>query len=272
METTIAKVITDDDLKTLEQAGIIPKNTPVEQVAVFAKICKEKGLSPFTKQIYLLPFKVKSGENWITQYATITGIDGYRAIAERTGRYAGNDDYRFDEGLTEFDCRNNKRKQPVTATATVYKLIGGQRVPHSATASWDSYYPGEKKGFNWMRMPFFMLGKVAEALALRKAFPEALGSIYVEEERGAMETIPVKTEQAQITQEQVNTSALILEDFKKVVLETQTAVEVKNTAGDWLADATSQGLLPEHQKELRNFINQQYTEKKTKNETGIPSK
>lgn len=183
-------VITDDDLKTLEQANIIPKGTPGEQVAVFAKICKEKGLSPFTRQIYLLPFQAKDGEKWTTKYATITGIDGYRAIAERTGKYAGNDDYRFDEGKTEFECRNDHRKFPVTATATVYKLVNIERVPHTATASWESYYPGEKKGFNWNRMPFFMLGKVAEALALRKAFPEALGNIYVEEERAPIETMP----------------------------------------------------------------------------------
>lgn len=263
-ENQLAKVITNDDLKILEQAGIIPKNTPVEQVAVFGKICQEKGLSPFTKQIYLLPFKSKSGEQWITQYATITGIDGYRTIAERTGRYAGNDDYIFDEGKTEFQCRHEGRKTPTTATATVYKLISGQRVPHSATASWESYFPGDSKGFNWKRMPFFMLGKCAEALAMRKAFPEALGNIYVEEERGSFEAIPQKPEQKPISQEDINLSAEILLKFKQFVTETKTSVEVKQTAADWLKDAASEGMMVEHQKELQKFINEQYIAKKAK--------
>lgn len=262
-------IITDDDLKTLEQAGIIPKGTPAEQVAVFAKICKEKGLSPFTKQIYLLPFNVKSGEKWETRYATITGIDGYRAIAERTGKYAGNDDYRFDEGKTEFDCRHDGRKFPVTATATVHKLVNGDRVAHTATASWESYYPGEKKGFNWNRMPFFMLGKVAEALALRKAFPEALGNIYVEEERAPMETIQVKPEAQPIEQDQVNKSIGILEAVKKEVKETKTSVEIFNTSKIWIENATKEGLLPEHLKELKAFINTEFAERKKANTKAV---
>ena len=41
--------ITKDQLKTLEQAGIIPPNTPESQVEVFAHVCAERELSPFSK-------------------------------------------------------------------------------------------------------------------------------------------------------------------------------------------------------------------------------
>ena len=171
--------ITQDDLQVLEQAGVIPKGTPESQVKLFAKVCAEKGLSPFSKQIHLIPRRSSNG----MQYTFQTSIDGYRLIAERTGKYAGSDDYVFDEGLTEYEMLKAGRNRPTTATATVYKILpNGQTFPIKATARWDEYYPGDRLGFMWKKMSFLMLGKCSEALALRKAFPEALGGIYTKEE------------------------------------------------------------------------------------------
>ena len=143
----VAKIgqLSENDLKALELANIIPKGTPSAQVQIFATVCKEKGLSPFQRQIYLLPFNKKEGDKWVTHYANITGIDGYRTIAERTGKYAGSDDPIFNDIKTEFLCRAEKLQHPETATVTVHKLVAGQRVPFTATAGWLSYLPGEKK-------------------------------------------------------------------------------------------------------------------------------
>ena len=118
METKNAVVpaigqLDEDQLTQLQLAGIIPEGTPKAQVQIFATICQEKSLSPFQKQIYLLPFKKKKGDNWETHYACIVGIDGYRTIAERTGKYAGNDDYRYDNGKTEFECRHIDQAHPI---------------------------------------------------------------------------------------------------------------------------------------------------------------
>ena len=180
--------LSESDLTQLELANIITKGTPPPQVQIFATICKEKSLSPFQKQIYLLPFKQKNGDTWVTHYACIVGIDGYRTIAERTGKYAGSDDVKFNDDKTEFQCRDAGLKNPITATVTIYKIVAGQRTPFTTTASWDSYVPAnEKKRFNWNRMPYLMLGKCAEALALRKAFPEALSGLHAEEESGGFE-------------------------------------------------------------------------------------
>ena len=178
--------LTDADIQTLVDANIIPKGTPKAQVSVFARTCSERNLSPFSKQIYLMKRETKQG----TRYNTQTSIDGFRSIAERTNKYAGSDDYTFDEGIAEYQMIKDKRMKPTTATATVHKILPNQQIfPIKATVRWEEYYPGGNQGFMWDKMPFLMLGKCAEALALRKAFPEQLGSIYINEEMQQAETV-----------------------------------------------------------------------------------
>jgi phage recombination protein Bet len=173
--------LSEDDIKTLIDARVIPSNTPQGVIKLFARVCHEKNLSPFTRQIHLVP-RLNRKANQI-QYTIQIGIDGLRALAERTGKYAGTDDYIYDEGLSLFQMIQAGRKKPTTATATVYKILpNGSVHPIRATARWEEYYPGEDQWSLWNKMPFLMLGKVAEALALRKAFPDALGGLYADEE------------------------------------------------------------------------------------------
>tara|TARA_R110000824_G_scaffold146271_3_gene315023 strand:- start:462 stop:1286 length:825 start_codon:yes stop_codon:yes gene_type:complete len=134
-----------------------------DQLEVFLCASKRYGLNPIANQIYP---QLRGNNMTIT-----TGIDGYRLIADRTGKYAGNDDPVFDD-----------EDKPRKATVTVYKIVGGQRCGFSATARWDQYFPGEKQGFMWKKMPHLMLGKCAEALAIRKAFPAELAGLYTQEE------------------------------------------------------------------------------------------
>lgn len=174
--------MTPEDIKALMDAGIIPEGTPNAQIKIFAQRCREMSLSPFKSQIYLVKRIVKDGNDYKDRYISQVGIDGYRAQAERSGQYAGGDDYLFDEGLTEYEMRKAGRKKPETATATIYKMISGHKVAYSATAAWDEYFPGEKMGFMWKKMPFNQLGKCAEAKALRKGFPDGLSGTYIREE------------------------------------------------------------------------------------------
>lgn len=149
IKTTVAKGATDDELK------------------LFLYYCATQNLNPLAKDVY---FTKRNGKNGATT-AYITSIDTYRSRAEDTGCYAGNDDPVFDD-----------EQNPKKASVTVYKLVGGVRCPFTATARWDQYYPGDLQGFMWRKMPHLMLGKCAEALALRKAFPKQYKGLYIKEE------------------------------------------------------------------------------------------
>jgi phage recombination protein Bet len=148
----------------------VAKGATKDELEIFLHQCRKTGLDPLAKQIYFQKRKNwKTGEETIT---IITGIDGYRLIADRTGKYAGNDDPEYDD----------PEKQPTWAKVTVYKMVEGQRCAFTATARWTQYFPGDKLGFMWTKMPHLMLGKCAEALALRKAFPAELSGVYTAEE------------------------------------------------------------------------------------------
>lgn len=74
---------------------------------------------------------------------------------------------------------------PNKATVTVYRMVSGTRVPFTASARWKEYAQTDKDGnpvAMWKKMPYLMLAKVAEALALRKAFPNDLSGLYTNEE------------------------------------------------------------------------------------------
>lgn len=144
------------------------------ELDLFFHACKRTGLDPLMKQIYAIK-RWNSQERRETMTFQ-TGIDGYRLIADRTGCYAGSSDAEYtlnDDGF------------PGVAKVTVTKLVGGVPCQFTASARWDEYVQKTKEGnptSMWQKMPFLMLGKCAEALALRKAFPAELSGLYTHEE------------------------------------------------------------------------------------------
>jgi phage recombination protein Bet len=151
-------------------------NAPDEFIEPFLKLCERRNLSPEANHIYLVPrwdSKAKR-ERWVPQ----PSIDGYRLIATRTGHYAGSDEPIFLEG----------EKHPTKATVTVYRVVAGVRCPFTASVYWDEFVPKETQAFMWNKMPHVMLAKVAEAQALRKAFPEDLSGLYTDDEMAQANT------------------------------------------------------------------------------------
>ena len=165
-----------------ETAELVRENlsTPLtdEEFKVFLYKCAKLSLDPLLGHI--VPTAHGYGERRRVSY--ITTVDALRLQAERSGKYAGSDDPIYD-GQVSFQRGNEKVARPIAATVTVWKIVEGLRVGFTATARWDEYFPSqEAKQFMWLKMPYLMLSKCAEALALRKGFPNETQGLYTIEE------------------------------------------------------------------------------------------
>jgi len=194
---------TPKQVTLMESNNIIPKGTPHAQIAHFFEVAKARGLSPITKQIYLLPFAAKDGDRWVTNYAVIVSIDGMRSMADKTKQLAGIDEPLFD-GMTlgQWFAAGNKfptykavgtgkdaryhlesGNEPNVCTVIVKRKQGSDISSYTGVATWGEYYPGPVgKGGQWRKMPFVMLAKCAKAQALRDAFPAAISGLNIPEE------------------------------------------------------------------------------------------
>lgn len=143
------------------------------EFSVLMEIARARRLNPLLRQIHFVNRydSAKGRKVWSTQVS----IDGLRAIAERTGKYDGQDE---PEYVVE-------RGKLYAAKVRVYRKDWAR--PVVGVAHWDEYVQTTRDGDVtqfWKRMPRVMLAKCAEAIALRKAFPEDMSGLYVPEEMG----------------------------------------------------------------------------------------
>lgn len=152
-----------------------------DELALFMNVCTRLRLDPFTKQIHAVKrYDRKEGRDVM---AIQVGIDGFRLVAERTDKYLGQlgPQWCGDDGVwREVWLHSSPPK-----AARVAALKQGFVEPLWAVAHWSEYVQTRRDGGVtefWQRMPALMLAKVAEALALRKAFPNELSGVYTPEE------------------------------------------------------------------------------------------
>ncbi len=159
-------------------------------LSVFFHVCNRTGLDPFARQIYMIGRNSKNmrTNQWETKYTIQTGIDGFRLIARRASDSArttlgyedtvwcGDDGQWTDVWLSD--------KPPRAAKLAIIR--DGQRYP--AVALMSEYMGTDKQGnltLMWQTKGALMLAKCAEALALRKAFPQDLSGLYTADEMQA---------------------------------------------------------------------------------------
>jgi phage recombination protein Bet len=192
--------LTAEEIQILSQSGIIPPGTPPATVQVFAESCRQHGLSPFKKEIFLMPYQTKNG----TQYASIVGIEGQQQKAARTGRFAGVDEEMYDrqaDGTYKTAAQlHAEKKRPISCTVTIYAVVAGIRCPFTATAVFDEYYPAVASGRDLYgkaaTMPFNMIAKCARSKALKMAFSDELAGLHIEEEMAAFEDVTIQAAKA----------------------------------------------------------------------------
>lgn len=145
----------------------IAKGATKDELQLFLYRCQNMGLDPLKPgQIHFV--KYSNGPGTI-----VVGIEGFRSIAHRSGKLSG-----IKRGVIK-----DEKGALTGAWAEVYRSDWQQPAREEVPlAEYDT-----RRG-PWQKMPETMLKKVAEAAALRMAFPNELGGVYTNEEMDQAES------------------------------------------------------------------------------------
>ena len=172
--------MTDKELDLDLIRRTVAKKCSDDDFAVFIHQVRRLRLDPLARQIYCQHRWNKKQSCHVMSIQT--SIDGFRLIAERTNHYAGQ--------LGPFWCGQDREwmdvwveKTPPTA-AKVAALRDDFKEPLWSVARFDAYADkrDNKPQQMWATMPDLMIAKCAEALALRRAFPQELSGLYTGDE------------------------------------------------------------------------------------------
>jgi phage recombination protein Bet len=158
-----------DQLELMKRTVAV--GTTNDEFKLFIYQCERTGLDPIARQLYCIKRGGKMGIQ--------TSIDGFRLIAERSGHYAGQ--------IGPFWCGDDGQwvdvwlKSTPPAAAKVGVLRDDFKEPLWSVARWSDYGVATSNAL-WKTMGPHLLAKVAEALSLRRGFPQELSGLYSSDE------------------------------------------------------------------------------------------
>jgi phage recombination protein Bet len=181
--TDIAIIDTNDKEKIALIKDQYAKGATDMELALFIETANRVGLSPLTRQIYLVPrWDTKLGRN---VHMPMVSIDGFRLIAQRSEQYEGQDGPYFCDKDGKWSRVWPHEHPPFAAKVGVYRK-GFKKILWSVV-HWSEYVQKTKDGRYsglWGTKPCTMLAKVAESVSLRRAFAQELSGLYTPEEMG----------------------------------------------------------------------------------------
>jgi hypothetical protein len=137
------------------------------EFALFLEYCKSTKLNPFKKEIWF----IKAGG----RVQLMTGINGYWTIANAHPDFDG-----AEAGMINKDgewVKSVGDNSFIGAWCRIYRK--DRKFPMEGEAMMADYDTGNGL---WKFKPRIMIKKVAESIALRKAFSQELNGLYTEEE------------------------------------------------------------------------------------------
>lgn len=170
-----------------------------ESVGMVLAYCMAAGLDPMDKPVHIVPMPVSTGrkdnDGWDimeTRDVVMQGVGLHRTKAARTGQYAGQDEPIYGPDKTD-TLDGVSITYPEWCKVTVYRLVDGKHVGWTALERWTENYATKSRKSSapnamWKKRPYGQLAKCAEAQALRKAFPDAIGAEPTAEEMEGKQT------------------------------------------------------------------------------------
>ena len=212
----------------------------------FANLCKGRELNPWTGDCFMIGYDSQGGPN----FELITAYQALLKRAERSDKFDG-----LEGGVTVKTADGlEHRKGCLVMNGEV--IVGGwakayrqdRRIPHEAIIDFKVYDTGRSR---WKVDPAGMIAKCAKAAALREAFPNQVGGLYLQEEMDRVHEdadlgaviAPQRIEAQPVEREEDHAEPVAEKPKPKAKPKAKkTATKTQSAGVDWAAEFTLYGV------------------------------
>lgn len=243
----VGLTFSEEEIETIKNTVASDANT--HELNMFLSIAKRYGLDPFNKEIFFWKYKGKP--------QIMTSRDGNLQIADRHPQYDGlvsdvvreQDNFRRKSDGIDHEYGTD-RGEIVGAYALVYRK--DRRYPVYVFAPFDEYDAGSRV---WKQYPSAMILKVAESMALKRAF--TISGLVSREEMEVTRLQEESTETKETTKERIKERGSSSSPISDV-----DVADSNNNAGNFNKDKVKANKddnddgLSEREKEINDMISE----------------